>query len=42
MKKKFKTTDEKFWEYLVKKLGATKTAKHIFNRVTKHFYSKTE
>lgn len=38
--KKFKTTDEKFWKYLVKKLGSTRTAKQIFNRVTNHFYSK--
>lgn len=32
---KKKTEQEKIWNYLVKKLGATRKAKQIFNRVTK-------
>ncbi len=35
--KKFKTTNEKLWNYLVKKLGPTKTAKEIYHRVTNYF-----
>lgn len=33
--KKAKTEDEKLWDYLTKKIGHTKTAKEIFNKVTK-------
>lgn len=38
--KKVKTRDEKFWDYLSKKVGNTKTAKEIFHKVIKEFSGK--
>lgn len=38
--RKVKTRDEKFWDYLSKKIGNTKAAKEVFNKVKKTYFDK--
>lgn len=38
--RKVKTRDEKFWDYLSNKIGNTKSAKEVFNKVMKTYCSK--
>jgi predicted phage-related endonuclease len=35
-----KTKEEKLWDYLSKKIGSTKIAKEVFNRVSKEMKTR--